>query len=77
MPIGGVSRPDDVDTAAWRVFAGEAGLGGQLPAIIREQTERVIAAARRARDEAEAEGWHHPVIEEIVAAAVQRARRDS
>jgi len=73
MPVGGVSNPDAVDADAWRALARTADLGSQILCLVREHTERVVDAARRAQQASHDEGWHHPVIDEIVELAERRA----
>ena len=73
MPVGGVSNPDAVDSDAWRALARTADLGSQILRLVREHTERVVDAARRAQQASHDEGWHHPVIDEIVELAERRA----
>lgn len=75
MSIGGVDDPDAVDSPAWRRLADDADLGGQLPRLVRELSDRVVESARVVRDTARAEGWHRPVLGEIVEQATRRARR--
>ena len=75
MTIGGIDDPDAVDADAWRRLAVEAGLGAQLPRAIREFGERVVASTRAVRDTARAEGWHRPVLDEIVALAERHGRQ--
>lgn len=74
MTIGGIEDPDAVDADAWRRLADDAGLGGQLPRLVREFADRVVESARVVRDAARVEGWHRPVLDEIVEAAETRAR---
>jgi serine/threonine-protein kinase HipA len=73
MTIGGEDNPEAVGPDAWRQLARDAGLGGQVLAQIREDTERIVGAARATRDLAGAEGWHRPIIDRIVAMAESRA----
>jgi serine/threonine-protein kinase HipA len=75
MSIGGVGDPDAVDSPAWRRLADHAGLGGQLPRLVQELSDRVVESARVVRDTARVERWHRPVLDEIVEQAARRARR--
>jgi serine/threonine-protein kinase HipA len=75
MAIGGIDDPDEVDARAWRRLAADAGLGGQLPRAIREFAARVVDSASVVRDSARVEGWHRPVLDEIVEHATRRAHR--
>lgn len=73
MPVGGVADPDAVGGNAWRALARTGDLGSQILHLVREHTERVVDAARLTREAAQHEGWHHSVIDEIVAFAERNA----
>ncbi len=75
MMIGGAGDPDAIGSPAWRRLADDAGLGGQLPRLVHEFAGRLVESAQVVRDTARAEGWHRPVLDEIVAHATRRARR--
>ncbi len=75
MTIGEIDAPDQVDASAWRRLAASAGLGGQLPRAVRVFAEHIVAGARVTRDDARAEGWHRPVLDEIVESCEKRARQ--
>jgi serine/threonine-protein kinase HipA len=75
MRIGGVEDPARVDMAAWKRLGEEAGIGAELTALVTERTERVLACADALVATAEAEGWHRPVIDRIVALIRRRARQ--
>jgi hypothetical protein len=51
----------------------ECGLGGQLLHNVEGLLARALRCARATREAAVAEGWHEPVIDEIVALAERRA----
>jgi serine/threonine-protein kinase HipA len=73
MRIGGIADPDGVDLGVWRQMAGEAGLGGQLPALVRTWAKEIGAAADAVREDALAAGWHRPVVDRIVDVCRRRA----
>jgi serine/threonine-protein kinase HipA len=73
MSIGGVEQPDEVDLAAWERLADAAGLGGQLPALVKRWSADVTVGVQEARQAALEEGWHRPVVDRIVENC--RARR--
>ncbi len=73
MLIGGVEDPARVDAGSWRGMGAECGLGGQILLHIEGLLVRALRCARATREAAVAEGWHEPVIDEIVALAERRA----
>jgi serine/threonine-protein kinase HipA len=73
MLIGGVEDPGRVDEESWRRMGTECGLGGQLPRHIESLLRRALRCAHAIREAAVAEGWHEPVIDEIVTLAERRA----
>jgi serine/threonine-protein kinase HipA len=73
MLIGGVEDPARVDSESWRGMGVECGLGGQLLHNVEGLLARALRCARATREAAVAEGWHEPVIDEIVALAERRA----
>jgi serine/threonine-protein kinase HipA len=73
MRIGGIADPDGIDLGAWRRMAGEAGLGGQLPALVRAWAKEIGAAADAVRGDALAAGWHRPIVDRIVDVCHRRA----
>lgn len=76
MTVGGVDDADEIDLAAWRRLAENSGLGApQVARAVGDFSVRVVASARAARETARAEGWHRPVIDEIVTLAERRAGR--
>lgn len=75
MAIGGEDDPEAVDMSSWKRLGVEGGLGGELPNFIRRWSAAVLAAAESCRRDAEGEGWHDPVIDEIVDVCRQRAGR--
>jgi serine/threonine-protein kinase HipA len=75
MSIGGVDDPEQVDMDAWRRLAADAGLGGQLPALLSERTERIVRCAEALAVTAKAEGWHRPIVDRIVDLMKVRARQ--
>jgi len=75
MTIGGIDDPDEVDTGAWRRLAADSGLGSQVPRAVQTFAGRVVESARVVRDASRAEGWHRPVLDEIVELAQRRAQQ--
>lgn len=73
MTIGGEAEPARVDAAAWQRLAAECGLGGGLPARVRERAGSIVEAARAVREQAREHGWHDAVLDRIVAIAEARA----
>jgi serine/threonine-protein kinase HipA len=73
MLIGGVENPARIDAGSWRRMGAECGLGGQLLRRIESLLTRALRCAHATRDAAVAEGWHEPVIDEIVTLAERRA----
>lgn len=74
LAIGGEYDADELGWYEWADFATELGLGVTSFARRREVVVRRIAtAAADLRDRAHAEGWHDPVIDEIVAVIERRA----
>jgi serine/threonine-protein kinase HipA len=74
MAIGGVEDPDAVDLSAWEQQIDDAGLGRQAVRRVRDQAVRIVDCARAQRDVAKAEGWHRPVLDQIL--ALTERRRD-
>jgi serine/threonine-protein kinase HipA len=66
MAIGGVSDPARVDMEAWARLAEECGLSRGIVPIIRRRTKWVLRAAVGWREDAMIDGWHRPVIDEII-----------
>ncbi|MBM2822836.1 MAG: type toxin-antitoxin system HipA family toxin [Thermoleophilia bacterium] len=75
MTIGGIDDPGEVDAGAWRRLAGDSGLGSQVPRAVQSFAGRVVENARVVRDASRAEGWHRPVLDEIVELAERRAQQ--
>ena len=75
MTIGGTADPDEVDASSWRRLAADARLGTQLVRATQTFAGRVVDGARAVRDASRVEGWHRPVIDEIVQLAERRARQ--
>lgn len=73
MRIGGIDDPDAVDLATWQALAVESNLGTQVTRAVPEFARRVVTTARAVRELSLAEGWHRPVIDEIVAVTRRRA----
>ncbi len=73
MAIGGAQDPDAVDREAWLRLADECRLGRALPARAAERAAHVVRCCRAVRDMSLAEGWHHEVVDGIVAIAERRA----
>jgi hypothetical protein len=75
MTIGGIGDLDEVDAGAWRRLAADSGLGSQVPRAVQRFAGRVVESARLVRDTSRAEGWHRPVLDEIVELAERRAQQ--
>ncbi|HWL48527.1 MAG TPA: type II toxin-antitoxin system HipA family toxin [Acidimicrobiia bacterium] len=75
MRIGSVEDPERVEMDAWRELGKTAGIGAQLPALIAEQTERILRCADALVATGKAEGWHRPVVDRIFALMQERARQ--
>jgi len=75
MTIGGIDDPDRVDAAAWRRLAADSGLGAQLPRAVQVFAGQVVESARVVSEAARAEGWHRPVLDQIVELSERRARQ--
>jgi serine/threonine-protein kinase HipA len=73
MSIGGIDDPDAIGIAAWQSLASHSGLGTQVPRVVQGFAERVVANGRAVGDASRAEGWHRPVVDEIVGVAERRA----
>lgn len=64
----------DVDEEAWRKVARACGLNeGLLMRDISGYAERVLRCVDAVRERAIAEGWHRPIIDQVVTIAKQRA----
>jgi serine/threonine-protein kinase HipA len=75
MTIGRIDDPDEVDTGAWRRLAADSGLGSQVPRAVQTFAGQVVESARAVRDASRVEGWHRPVLDEIVELAERRAQQ--
>ena len=75
MTIGGIDNPDEADARAWRRLAAVSGLGSQVPRAVQTFAGRVVENARVVRDASRAEGWHRPVLDEIVELSERRAQQ--
>lgn len=74
MAIGETFDPDAVDAGDWLDFADDAGLGfGPLERRRDTLLARIARCASTVRDLAVAEGWHRPVIDDVVALVERRA----
>lgn len=75
MSIGGVSRPSDVDMAAWARLAGECGLGGGIASMVKKWAAQVLRIVEANREIRVSNGRHRPVIDAIADVCRQRARQ--
>lgn len=74
MSIGGVDDPADITLESFREEARASQLGGAEPLrLMQELGARILACARATATLAHAEGWHRPVIDEVVRICEQRA----
>lgn len=74
MAVGETFDPDAVDAGDWLDFADDAGL--RFAALERRRDAllaRIARCATTVRDLAVAEGWHRPVIDDVVALVERRA----
>jgi serine/threonine-protein kinase HipA len=62
MTIGGVDDPGAVDLAAWRRLAETAGLGGQLPGLVRRWAAEMPLRAEEVRETAKADNWDRRIL---------------
>ncbi len=75
MSIGDAYEPADVTLADWTDMSFDCDLqAGPFLALVRETAERVRECAVSVAQLARAEGWHAPVIDEIVEVARGRSR---
>jgi serine/threonine-protein kinase HipA len=75
MAIGDTDDPEQVDLASWGRLGDLAGLGGQLTGFICHWAVQVRSEAEACRQVALDEGWHRPVVDEIVKLCAERAER--
>lgn len=74
LAIGDELDPDRIGAAHWSDLAHDYGLQPRAFEQARSAlAERTLEAARALRDEARAEGWHHPVVDTIVETIAARA----
>ena len=74
LAIGDELDPARIGVAHWSDLAHDFGLHpGAFAQTQRALAERTLAEARALRDEARAEGWHHPVVDAIVDTISARA----
>lgn len=67
LSIGDELDPDAITSAGWSDLAFDFGLNaGAFERARRQLVETVATEARKLRDAARAEGWHHPCIETIL-----------
>jgi len=76
LSVGDELDPDAITWIHWSDLAEDFGLNvGAFERVRRELVERVSAEGFRLRDEARAEGWHHPCIDTILDVVATRAQR--
>jgi len=75
MAVGGRDEPALVDLDAWGRLAEECGFGGGIVPLIRRRAAMVLRSAERWRVKAQEDGWHRPVIDQIVDVCRERAGR--
>lgn len=74
MSLGGTVNPGEVDLARWRELAADARLGrAAIIARIRRRVPRISDCCDAVEALAQAEGWHHAIISDIVRGARARA----
>jgi serine/threonine-protein kinase HipA len=76
LSIGDELDPDAITSIHWSDLAIDFGLNaGAFERVRRELRERVAAEASRLRDEARAQGWHHPCVDMILDVIAARGPR--
>ncbi|HEV7943420.1 MAG TPA: type II toxin-antitoxin system HipA family toxin [Solirubrobacteraceae bacterium] len=76
LGIGDELDPNKISSIHWSDLAEDFGLNVSAFARVRRQlTERVASEAIGLRDEARAEGWHHPCIDVILEVIATRSPR--
>lgn len=76
MFVGAEDDPGAVTDASWLQLAVDCGVNGPLVVrAIRELAERIRFGAAALAQTARSEGWHAPIIDEIVSVIVDRADR--
>jgi serine/threonine-protein kinase HipA len=76
LSVGDELNPDAITSIHWSDLANDFGLNpGSFERARRELMERTTAEAPALREEARAEGWHHPSIDAIVDIIAARAPR--
>ncbi len=72
MSVVGIDDPAAVDLPAWMEMLRDAGFNPQA-AQLRREVDSLLAAVEATRAIARAEGWHRPVVDQIVGVALTRA----
>jgi HipA-like C-terminal domain len=72
MTVAGEDDPDRIDQAAWREMLRQAGFRPSTEQL-RRNVAAVTACARQTLAVAKAEGWHRPLLDDIVQVAEVRA----
>jgi len=76
LSIGDELSPDAVTQVHWSDLADDFGMNaGGFERVRRQLVDRVAVEAPRLRDEARAQGWHDPCIEEILDVIAARGPR--
>lgn len=76
LSVGDELNPDAITQVHWSDLANDFGLNpGSFERVRRELVDTVAVEAPRLRDEARAQGWHDPSIEEILDVIAARAPR--
>jgi serine/threonine-protein kinase HipA len=76
LSVGDELNPDAITSIHWSDLADEFGLNAKAFERVRGQlVDRVATEARRLRDEAHAESWHHPCINTILDVIAARGAR--
>jgi len=70
ISVDGIEDPAVVDLHAWTAMLRDAGFGPQ-PGQLRREVDGVLGAVHATR--AISQGWHRPIVDEIVAVAEARA----
>lgn len=76
LSVGDELNPDTITQIHWSDLADDFGLrAGAFELVRRQLVTRVRTAAHRLREQARAEGWHHPCIDAILDVIEHRAAR--
>jgi serine/threonine-protein kinase HipA len=75
MAIGGVDDPAQVDLDAWVRLGEECGFGGGMASLVRRRAGAILRSAEHWQQASKRDGWHRPVIDEIIDLCRERSAR--